>query len=33
MAGKFSAKNRESAVDVRTILAEREQAHASQALT
>ena len=26
MAGKFSAKNREHAVDVRTILAEREQA-------
>ena len=26
MAGKFSAKNRENAVDVRTILAEREQA-------
>lgn len=26
MAGKFSAKNRENAVDIRTILAEREQA-------
>ena len=27
MAGKFSTKNRENAVDIRTILAEREQAH------
>lgn len=33
MAGKFSAKNRESAVDVRTILAEREQAQKRRSAT
>ena len=33
MAGKFSAKNRESAVDVRTILAEREQAQKRRSRT
>ena len=33
MAGKFSAKNRENAVDVRTILAEREQAQKRRSIT
>lgn len=33
MAGKFSAKNRENAVDVRTILAEREQAQKRRSST
>ncbi len=33
MAGKFSAKNRENAVDVRTILAEREQAQKHRSIT
>lgn len=33
MAGKFSAKNRENAVDVRTILAEREQAQKRRSAT
>lgn len=33
MAGKFSAKNRENAVDVRTILAEREQAQKRRTAT
>lgn len=33
MAGKFSAKNRENAVDVHTILAEREQAQKRRSIT
>lgn len=33
MAGKFSAKNRENAVDVQTILAEREQAQKRRSAT
>ena len=33
MAGKFSAKNRENAVDVRTLLAEREQAQKRRSIT
>lgn len=33
MAGKFSAKNRENAVDVQTILAEREQAQKRRSTT
>ena len=33
MAGKFSAKNRKNAVDVRTILEEREQAQKRRSST
>ena len=33
MVGKFSAKNRENAVDVQTILAEREQAQKRRSAT